>query len=69
MIPLRLVIDTNVVVSAALTPEGLQRTVVLLAMIKPARWYASIPSSRNMGWFWRAPSSRFAEVYASNCFN
>jgi predicted nucleic acid-binding protein len=36
MIPLRLVIDTNVVVSAALKPEGLQRTVVLLAMAKPA---------------------------------
>jgi len=41
MIPLRLVIDTNVVVSAALKPEGLQRTVVLLAMTKPARWYIS----------------------------
>ena len=41
MIPLRLVIDTNVVVSAALKPEGLQRTVVLLAMAKPARWYVS----------------------------
>ena len=41
MIPLRLVIDTNVVVSAALKPEGLQRTVVLLAMNKPARWYVS----------------------------
>lgn len=41
MIPLRLVIDTNVVISAALKPEGLQRTVLLLAMSKPARWYAS----------------------------
>jgi len=41
MIPLRLVIDTNVVVSAALKPEGLQRTVFLLAMTKPARWYVS----------------------------
>lgn len=41
MIPLRLVIDTNVVVSAALKPEGLQRTVVLLAITKPARWYVS----------------------------
>jgi putative PIN family toxin of toxin-antitoxin system len=41
MIPLRLVIDTNVVISAALKPEGLQRTVVLLAMTKPARWYVS----------------------------
>ncbi|MBZ5600303.1 MAG: putative toxin-antitoxin system toxin component, PIN family [Acidobacteriia bacterium] len=39
MIALRLVIDTNVVVSAALRPEGLQRTVILLAMAKPARWY------------------------------
>ena len=41
MIPLRLVLDTNVVVSAALKPEGLQRTVLLLAISKPARWYVS----------------------------
>jgi uncharacterized protein len=41
MIPLRLVIDTNVLVSAALKPDGLQRTVVLLAITKPARWYIS----------------------------
>lgn len=39
MIPLRLVIDTNVVVSAALKPDGLPRTVLLLALPKPARWY------------------------------
>lgn len=41
MIALRLVIDTNVVVSAALRPDGLQRTVILLAMTKPAHWYVS----------------------------
>lgn len=41
MIPLRLVLDTNIVVSAALRPEGLQRTVVLLAITKPARLYIS----------------------------
>jgi len=41
MIPLRLVIDTNVVVFAALKPEGLQRTVLLLAMTKSVRWYVS----------------------------
>jgi uncharacterized protein len=41
MISLRLVVDTNVVVSGALKPEGLQRTVVLLAMTKPALWYVS----------------------------
>jgi putative PIN family toxin of toxin-antitoxin system len=43
MIPLRLVIDTNVVVSAVLNPEGLQRTVFLLATTKPSRWYVSDP--------------------------
>ena len=41
MLPLRLVVDTNVVISAALKPEGLQRTVFLLAIIKPARLYVS----------------------------
>ena len=43
MIPLRLVIDTNVLVSAVLKPDGLQRTVFLLATTKPARWYVSEP--------------------------
>lgn len=43
MIPLRLVLDTNIVVSAALKPEGLQRTVLLLALTKPARLYISTP--------------------------
>lgn len=41
MIPLRLVIDTNILVSAALKPDGLQRTVLLLAMTEPARLYLS----------------------------
>src|ERR1035438_8879746 len=41
MLPLRLVIDTNVVVSAALKPDGLQRTVLLLAITKPATLYVS----------------------------
>ena len=43
MIPLRLVVDTNVIVSAALKPEGLQRTVLLLALTKPARLFVSAP--------------------------
>ena len=43
MIPLRLVLDTNIVISAALKPEGLQRTVLLLALTKPARLYISAP--------------------------
>jgi predicted nucleic acid-binding protein len=41
MIPLRLVVDTNIVVSAALKPDGLQRTVLLLAIAKPARLYVT----------------------------
>jgi putative PIN family toxin of toxin-antitoxin system len=41
MIPLRLVIETNIVVSAALKPDGLQRTVLVLAITKPARLYVT----------------------------
>jgi len=43
MLPLRLLIDTNVVISAALKPEGLQRTTFILAITKPARLYVSQP--------------------------
>jgi putative PIN family toxin of toxin-antitoxin system len=43
MLPLRLVIDTNVLVSAALKQEGPQRTTLLLAITKPARFYVSRP--------------------------
>ncbi len=43
MLPLRLVIDTNVLISAALKPESLQRTVFLLAITRPARLYISNP--------------------------
>jgi putative PIN family toxin of toxin-antitoxin system len=41
MLPLRLVVDTNVLVSAAIKPAGLQRTVFLIAISKPARLYVS----------------------------
>ena len=41
MIPLRLVVDTNIVVPAELKPDGLQPTVLLLAITKPARLYVS----------------------------
>jgi putative PIN family toxin of toxin-antitoxin system len=41
MIPLRLVLDTNIIVSAALKPDGLPRTVLLLALTKPARLYVT----------------------------
>jgi putative PIN family toxin of toxin-antitoxin system len=41
--PFRLVIDTNVLISAALKPTGLRRTVLLLAVTRPARLYISRP--------------------------
>lgn len=41
MLPLRLVIDTNILVSAALKPDSLQRTTLILATTKPARLYVS----------------------------
>jgi uncharacterized protein len=43
MIPLRLVIDTNIAISAALKPDGLQRTVLILALTKPAALYVTEP--------------------------
>jgi putative PIN family toxin of toxin-antitoxin system len=43
MLDLGLVVDTNVLVSAALKPESLQRTVLLIAITKPARLYVSQP--------------------------
>lgn len=43
MLPLRLVIDTNVLISAAMKPDGLERTTLLLAVTKPARLYVSRP--------------------------
>ena len=46
MLALRLVLDTNVVVSATLKPEGLQRTVFVLAITPPARLYVSEPILR-----------------------
>lgn len=41
MIALRLVVDTNILVSAALKPDGLQRTVLVLAMTKPAQLFVT----------------------------
>jgi len=49
MLPLRLVIDTNVLVSAAIEPAGLQRTVFLIAISKPARLYVSHPILEEYG--------------------
>jgi putative PIN family toxin of toxin-antitoxin system len=49
MLSLRLVIDTNVIVSAALKPESLQRTTFLIAITKPSRLYVSGPILEEYG--------------------
>ena len=41
MLPLKLVIDTNVVVSGALKPRGLERTALTFALTPPARLFVS----------------------------
>lgn len=43
MLALRLVVDTNILVSAALNPEGLQRAALIVALTKPARIYVTQP--------------------------
>ena len=43
MLSLRLVLDTNIIVSAALKPDSLQHTTFLLAITRPARFYISQP--------------------------
>ena len=43
MLPLRLVLNTNILVSAALKPDSLQRTALTLATTKPGRLYVSQP--------------------------
>ena len=46
---MRLVLDTNIVVSAALKLESLQRTTFLLAITKPGRLYVSAPILEEYG--------------------
>jgi uncharacterized protein len=41
VLPLRLVIDTNVVVSGALKPKGLERTALVFAVTPPAILFVS----------------------------
>lgn len=41
MLPLKLVIDTNVVISGALKPNGLERTALIFALTPPARLFVS----------------------------
>jgi len=41
MLPLKLVVDTNVIVSGALKPRGLERAALIFAVTRPARLFVS----------------------------
>ena len=61
MLPLRLVIDSNILVSVALNPDGLQRTASLLAIISachPRRPGCSNPD--NQPQLWTSPARALA---------
>jgi putative PIN family toxin of toxin-antitoxin system len=58
MLPVRLVIDTNVLISAAMKPSGLQRTVLLLVVTRPARLYVSRPILEEYGHVLARPGLR-----------
>ncbi len=41
MLPLKLVLDTNVLVSGLINPDGLERSCLTFALTKPAVWFLS----------------------------
>jgi putative PIN family toxin of toxin-antitoxin system len=43
MLPLRLVLDTNILVSGALKPDGLERAALVFSLTPPARLFVSLP--------------------------
>ena len=69
MLPLRLVLDTNVVISAALKRDGLQRTVLLLALIKPARLYISEAILAEYSAVLSRPELQIRKAFGSNFFS
>lgn len=61
MIALRLVVDTNVLVSAAIKPDSLQRTAFLIAITRPARLYVSPEIVEEYGEVLARPELRIAK--------
>ncbi|OGE80708.1 MAG: putative toxin-antitoxin system toxin component, PIN family [Candidatus Doudnabacteria bacterium RIFCSPHIGHO2_12_FULL_48_11] len=41
MLPLRLVIDTNILISGLLKPEGLEHAILFFSLTPPATWFIS----------------------------
>jgi putative PIN family toxin of toxin-antitoxin system len=61
VLALRIVIDTNILVSAALNEDGLPRTVLLIATTKPARLYVSEPIIEEYSRVLARPSLRISK--------
>jgi hypothetical protein len=66
MIPLRLVVDKNIVVSAALKPDGLQR--LFFCSQAPGRHdsMSRTPFSLNIGTCCHVQNSRFERAFGSS---
>jgi predicted nucleic acid-binding protein len=69
MLSVGLVIDTNVLVSAALKLDSLQRTAFLLATTKPARLYVSAPVLDDCADVLSRPELGSGKGFANNCFS
>lgn len=69
MLPFRLVIDTNILVSAALNPNGLQLEVLRLALAKPARLYVSRPILEEYAYVLSRQSCISGTDFVDNCCN
>jgi predicted nucleic acid-binding protein len=69
MIPLQLVLDTNVIGSAALKPDGLPRTVLMLAMTRPPNFMRAREYSLNIGRSSRVQSSESGKACGGNFFS
>src|SRR5258707_5706315 len=69
MLPLRLVIDTNVLVPAALEAESLQRTTILLAASKLASIYVLRPFWEEQAHVLTRPELHICRGSTSNCYS
>jgi hypothetical protein len=67
MLPLRLVIDTNVVISAALKPEGLERYLIFWRLQSPRAFTYPSLSWTNTPKSFPVRNSKSARASAGNC--
>jgi len=69
MLPLKLVLDTNVVVSAALKPDGLERVALVFALTPPAQLFASADILEEYEEVLRRPQLRLSDARVEGVMN